>query len=603
MSTYNIPYSKINYSDIKLQLETLAARIEERSEELITILLKYESYEVAKDEIERTLDLLRSIDENKSYFKYRIGATTSFLPRNQPLYALSCFVIIPSLMSEEVHFRIPRSMKGFLSLVLDCLDVHGLFPNIFISHKERLEFMRDRTALLVDPKNGLSRPVTDAVIFTGTSEHADQLRFVFDKRTLFMANGSGHNPVVVSSDADVDGAVDAVLELGLYNQGQDCASPNAILVHEKNADSFLKKIKKKITNVKIGEYSDRSCKVGPISDFSDLKRVGALLVDNFKYLDPNFGGRIDTVRSIIEPTIILKPLLEGGNYTEIFAPIFFIQIYEKDSDLELYFENTQYYNNAMYVMLYGNSTYLKSLINKPVGKKVLLKDDTLLRDKHLHERGVERGTQPYGGYGKGASSFSMNGEVYSKPTLPQREIYEQLIAPLVESKRVDVVRAERAGFTEMAYKNVARLSKLGLKIAIGNGSKEISAYSEMFFDIENYRNSQDRFIRLTSKNLHTLISSPNYDHISKLKPANIKALNSLKLLLRKKHAVDKSDFSTLVYLISKEYNGENGTDQKKSSSEFFKSLYRLLFGTDTGPQLSSFLMEVDDKTVDFLLDV
>ena len=40
---------------------------------LTEILLEHESYEVACDEIARTVDLLSSLDENFEFFKFELG--------------------------------------------------------------------------------------------------------------------------------------------------------------------------------------------------------------------------------------------------------------------------------------------------------------------------------------------------------------------------------------------------------------------------------------------------------------------------------------------------------------------------------------------------
>src|SRR3989344_5101936 len=338
----------IDFSVVNRTALAFADHLSSHFENIAEILLEYESFEVVEDEFNRTMDLFKSLDENKNYFVLRINEVTAFLPRNQPLYAFACFVVVPSLMAHEIHFRIPHSMRGFFPKLLKVLKISKFFPNIIVSKKERLEFLKERSALLVDPKSRDSVPVTAAVIFTGTSHHADQLRLIFDPRTLFIANGSGHNPFVVSTDADIPKAVEATLILQLYNQGQDCAAPNAILVHQKVYRQFLHSLRAELAKVKIGPYRDRSCRVGPISEPEDLKRIGALIVNNYKWLDPSTKGVIRFAEAIVEPTIICKPLKEGGNYTEVFAPIIFVQKYEQDTDLALYFENPQYVRNAMY---------------------------------------------------------------------------------------------------------------------------------------------------------------------------------------------------------------------------------------------------------------
>ncbi|MEJ7679649.1 MAG: aldehyde dehydrogenase family protein [Segetibacter sp.] len=244
----------------------------------------------------------------------------------------------------------------------------------------------------IDPTKNDSIPVTDAVIFTGTPYHAEKLLNIFDQRTLFITNGAGHNPIVVAEGSDVQKAVEATIKLQFFNSGQDCGSPNSILVHQNIYPNFLKLLRLELAKVKIGNYNDRSCRICPISETEDLKRINSLIIDNLEWLDESTRGIIRITEAIIEPAIICKPLKEGGNYTEVFAPIIFVQKYEQDDELSLYFETQQYARNAMYVTLYGVSEYINNLIGKNIYGKILHYKDTFLNNIHLHTEGVERGT-------------------------------------------------------------------------------------------------------------------------------------------------------------------------------------------------------------------
>ena len=113
----------------------------------------------------------------------------SFLPKNQVLYSFTCFVAVPSLMAATVSFRIPHSMRTLYPGLLDVLDVATFFPNVRVSDESRTAFLRERSALLVDPHTNYSVPRTDVVIFTGKPVHARQVRAVFDPRTLVIVNG------------------------------------------------------------------------------------------------------------------------------------------------------------------------------------------------------------------------------------------------------------------------------------------------------------------------------------------------------------------------------------------------------------------------------
>lgn len=581
-------HSSIDFKEVNLQAKRFADIIELHFEELADILLNYESYEVVRDEVSRTLDILRHLKENKQFFKLRVGEVTAFLPKNQPLYAFTCFVVVPSLMASAVHFRIPHSMKHFFADMLNLLEIYKVFPNIHVSYKTRLEFLEERSSLLIDPESNESRPLTEAVIFTGLPKHADQLRIVFDKRTLFIANGAGHNPVVVSNDADLDKAVEAVTTLQFYNQGQDCAAPNAVLVHEEVYQDFIGKLLRKIAEMKVGDYRDRKCRIGPISDPHDLVRVQDFLIENRKWIGSETPGIINAAQSIVEPTIIEKPLSVGGNFLEIFAPIIFVQKYREDSDLSQYFEDSKYARHAMYITLYGTSQYVKNLIGKPVDGNILHDKTSFIHNTHLHAFGIERGTQPYGGNGLGASSVSVDGKVIPMATLPQREIYTFLVKPLLSKKSKELLLPDN--FTQVEVKNVAKLLRLPVQSSEQKEAEDKVEYIDT--EMLNQTDGQ-RYIRLNKKNHYSVLPVPNAGFIASLQEKDRQSIRLLKELIEKKSTLTLEQFNTLLYNIV----------SKSEQKAFFKNVYQLLLGKDQGPHLAIFLMDVDTERVQALLDV
>ena len=598
---WNIPYMPLRFSEIEQRVEYFANFIEASTQDLTNLLLRYESYEVAQDEMARTLDLLRNLKENKKYFQLRIGAVTAFLPRNQPLYAFSCFVLIPSLMASEVYFRIPHSMKGFFPEMLELLKIDKLFPNIIVSARERLDFLKSRSALLIDPKTEESKPVTDVVIFTGTSVHADRLRVVFDRRTLFITNGAGHNPVVISKDADLSKAIEAVLSLQLYNQGQDCAAPNAILLHKAVAKDFMDMLRENISNVKVGHYKDMPCRVGPLSDPKDLIRIQDFLIDNSQWLDPSTPGIIRTNDSIVLPTIIYKPLNKGGNFKEIFAPIIFVQEYEDEKELKLYFENKHYAQNAMYVTLYGTSTYVKNLIDRPILGKILHDRSTFIHNTHLHACGIERGTKPYGGYGYGASSISVNGKIIPMPTLPQRDIYKYVAEPLLHKKVLKHHKKKVQKFTKIQEKNVEKLLKLQ-STNIDNNTQVIKNINDSYLDSHLFKNKRVRYVKIEEGSVFSILKRQNTEYIQTLSYTDIKLIRALKKLLKRKSSLSLEQFRTLLYSLPNELNNTKKNNLTRQRN-FFHHIYQLLLGRKSGPQLASFLLDVEDETLNRLLDI
>ncbi len=594
------PYSPLNFADIDKHANDLVDHMESHYEELAHILLEYESYEVVMDEINRTFDLLRHLKENEAYFKLRVGSVTSFLPRNQPLYALSCFVLVPSLMASEVHFRIPQSMTHFFPKLLALLEVNKRFPNVKISIKQRVEFLIERSALIVNPATKETLPVTDVVIFTGTSTHADQLRNVFDQRTLFITNGSGHNPIVVSKDADIDKAVDASLKLKLYNQGQDCASPNSILVHADIFTDFMRILRDEIRTVRVGDDRDRKCRVGPISNPKDLVRIQDILIENREWLDPTTPGVIRAYDAILEPTIITKPLRVGANFDELFAPALIIQKYDDDSDLSLYFEDARYALNAMYITVYGTSKYVNSFIGKKVGGRVLHEKTSFLQNEHLHMFGKERGTQPYGGNGYGASSISINGIITPKATLPQRDIFEWVAKPLLKKSALDKRKATIETLTEINYKDVQKLMRL--KNQEGEDAEGITVNENVYLDLEGITEGESRYTKLDPDRLYSLLNTPNTAFITKMSLEELELVRSLKKLMETSRSLPLEEFSTKLYALSADPNASKSVNRKKQF-KFFQIIYQLLLGQDSGPRLAQFILEVDPAHAYTLLDV
>lgn len=73
------------------------------------------------------------------------------------------------------------------------------------------------------------------------------INYTENSRHLFLSlNGAGHNPIVVTETANVEHAVESTLRVTLQNQGQDCAGPNAILVHDSKLSEFKHILKRKL---------------------------------------------------------------------------------------------------------------------------------------------------------------------------------------------------------------------------------------------------------------------------------------------------------------------------------------------------------------------
>lgn len=325
-------------------------------------------------------------------------------------------------------------------------------------------------------------------------------------------------------------------------------------------------------------------------------RVQEFLCTHGSWIDPRTPGIIETKKVIVRPTIITKPLSHGGNYSEIFAPIIFVQSYNNDDELAAYFETKEYEENAMYLTLYGTSPYIQGLVGREINNKVLHGHDTFLHNTHLHVPGVERGTKPYGGYGPGASSLSIGGKTIALPTLPQRDIYEYIAKPMIEGVASgELIVHER--YSDLYEKNVQKIMR------IASESSAETAEGQLYVDSHLLRNTDiSRYVEVQDGMFYRLLPSKNVPAIVQLSVSEIEKLKGLIELIGHREDFSLEEFKTALYAIPKIEHATE-IENKKNQKDFFETVYQLLFGKDSGPKLTTFLYEVDKGSILGLLDI
>ena len=88
----------------------------------------------------------------------------------------------------------------------------------------------------------------------------------------------------MTETADLNLAVAGVIEVQLYNQGGDCAAPNAILVAEGVYEEFLARLHEALHDIKTGSFSDPEVMVGPFHDPKHFRSIRAFLAEERAWL-------------------------------------------------------------------------------------------------------------------------------------------------------------------------------------------------------------------------------------------------------------------------------------------------------------------------------
>lgn len=383
--------------------KSFADHLESNAPAINAILRKYQSKEVVDDEIKRSLEALRSLSEIKRYFTDTPFSqeTATFLPLNLPLYSFILFAAVPAYQSVSLTIRPPQRMQNLFAELLDTLLIEECYPNIHTFTGSRESFLARHCKK------------ASVVLFTGKYENFLRIRKVCSKDTLVLYSGVGHNPLVITPSADIELAVEKTLQVKLFNNGQDCAGPDIILVHNSIADAYLKSLLEKLSQVRCDtSYQDDDTVVGPLFEssslldainlISNIRRKGATIVH---------GGQIDINHNIMYPCVVRVALRQLRNFAELYSPLFLVTEYDHDRELALYFDEPDacYQDKEMYISLFGESDYVAGV-----------RGSIILKDRTIHD--IERGTEEYGGYSPGASSVSYRGVHIPKPLLIPREI-------------------------------------------------------------------------------------------------------------------------------------------------------------------------------------
>mgnify|MGYP000563139457 CR=1 FL=1 len=107
----------------------------------------------------------------------------------------------------------------------------------------------------------------DKLAFTGSTEVGRIIRKATagSGKALSLELG-GKSPYIVFDDADIDSAVEGLVDAIWFNQGQVCCAGSRLLVQEGIADTFYRKLKTRMDGLRIGDPLDKCIDVGAIVD-------------------------------------------------------------------------------------------------------------------------------------------------------------------------------------------------------------------------------------------------------------------------------------------------------------------------------------------------
>ncbi|EKS69984.1 MULTISPECIES: aldehyde dehydrogenase family protein [Caballeronia] len=116
------------------------------------------------------------------------------------------------------------------------------------------------------------------IAFTGSTEVGRQIRAstAGSGKSLTLELG-GKSPFIVFDDADIDSAVEGVVDAIWFNQGQVCCAGSRLLVQEGIEARFVEKLKRRMDTLRVGTSLDKGIDMSAVVDDIQLERIRALV--------------------------------------------------------------------------------------------------------------------------------------------------------------------------------------------------------------------------------------------------------------------------------------------------------------------------------------
>jgi aldehyde dehydrogenase (NAD+) len=168
----------------------------------------------------------------------------------------------------------------------------------------------------------VAHPGVDKIAFTGSTPVGRKIREATagTGKALTLELG-GKSPYIVFDDADLDSAIEGLVDAIWFNSGQVCCAGSRLLVQEGVADRFHDKLKRRMDGLRLGDPLDKCIDVGAVVDPVQLATITEM-VDGCKEGEVYRAAAAVPVGCFYPPTLITG--LSAAStlmQEEIFGPV------------------------------------------------------------------------------------------------------------------------------------------------------------------------------------------------------------------------------------------------------------------------------------------
>ncbi|MFQ6546544.1 aldehyde dehydrogenase family protein [Aestuariibius sp. 2305UL40-4] len=184
----------------------------------------------------------------------------------------------------------------------------------------------------------------DKIAFTGSTAVGRRIREATAARGIPLTlELGGKSPYIVFDDADLDSAVEGLIDAIWFNQGEVCCAGSRLLVQESVAERFHTKLKARMDKMRVGDPLDKAIDIGAVIDPVQLQAITRLV-------DANTAGEVHRAAvtlpaegAFYPPTLItgLAPA-DTLMQEEIFGPVLVSTTFRTPAEAVQIANNTRY---------------------------------------------------------------------------------------------------------------------------------------------------------------------------------------------------------------------------------------------------------------------
>lgn len=197
-----------------------------------------------------------------------VGVVAAITPWNFPA-AMIARKIAPALAAGCTVVCKPAEDTPLTSLALARLAEEAGVPAGVLNV---VTASRERTPEVVDV--WLDDPRVRKITFTGSTPVGKHLaRRSAETLKMLSLELGGNAPFIVFEDADIDAAVDGLMNAKFRNGGQTCVCPNRVFVHQQVHDEFARKLVARVAALAVGPASEPASQIGPMINARAVDKI------------------------------------------------------------------------------------------------------------------------------------------------------------------------------------------------------------------------------------------------------------------------------------------------------------------------------------------